>query len=187
MLPLSSQQPTSILHYQNSTSQHSPNLLFSIISSTTLHSIPNAQNLEDLGLRNCHFSGDELRSLLHVLQHLTKLQQLHLLDSTIEDLHQVAIAISNSKSLKIVELVNNDLQRAGVQAIARILTQSKTIQVLYIYDTTMGYEGAKLLCQEMMNSSIHKLAIPREYCEWIVENCPHLTPRDRVFIANPPK
>ena len=94
--------------------QHIPTLtklaLFHHLKYYTPLIIPNAQNLEDLGLRNCHFSGDELRSLLHVLQHLTKLQQLHLLDSTIEDLHQVAIAISTSKSLKIVELVNNDLQ-----------------------------------------------------------------------------
>ena len=64
--------------------------------------IPNAQNLEQLYLCNCHFSGDELTSLLHVLQHLTKLQLLILRDSTIENLHQVAIAISNSKSLKRV-------------------------------------------------------------------------------------
>ena len=65
---------------------------------------PNANNLETLHLWDCRFSGDELTSLLHVLQHLKKLQLLKLKDSTIEDLHQVAIAISNSKSLKRVEL-----------------------------------------------------------------------------------
>ena len=127
--------------------------------------IPNAQNLEVLLLRNCHFSGDELTSLLHVLQHLTKLQQLKLKDSTIEDLEQVAIAISNNKSLKRVELVNNNLQLAGAQTIARILPQTKTIQVLYIYDTTIGYEGAKLLCQEMISCSIQRLALQHEYYE----------------------
>ena len=87
--------------------------------------IPNAQNLEELLLHNCHFSGDELTSLLHVLQHLTKLQLLLLQDSTIEDLHQVAIAISNSKSLKRVELVSNNLQLAGAQTIVTILQQRK--------------------------------------------------------------
>ena len=125
--------------------------------------IPNAQNLEELCIHKCHFFGVELESLLHVLQHSTKLQLLVLKDSRIEDLHQVAIAISNSKSLKGVELVSNNLQLAGAQTIATILPKSQTIQELCIYDTTMGYEGAKLLCQEMINSSIQKLAIPSEY------------------------
>ena len=148
--------------------------------------IPNAQNLEKLFLWKCHFSGDELTSLLHVLQHLTKLQELTLRKSTIEDIHQVAIAISNSKSLKEVYLKNNNFQLAGAQKIAKILPQSTTIRFLYFYDTTMGYEGAKLLCQEMINSSIQELVLPREYCEWMKENYPHLTPLDRVFIADSP-
>ena len=99
-----------------------------------------------------------------------------------EDFHRVAVALSNSKSLKRVELLNNNLQLAGAQTIASILTQSKTIQMLWVYDTSMGYEGAKLLCQEMINSSVQDLALPREYCEWMVANHPHLAPRDRVFI-----
>ena len=49
--------------------------------------IPNARHLEILSLNNFHFSGDGLTSLLHVLQHPTKLQQLILQDSTIEDPH----------------------------------------------------------------------------------------------------
>ena len=112
---------------------------------------------------------------------------LLLKDSTIEDVHQVAIAISNSKSLKTVQLVKNNLQLAGTRTIATILPQSETVQELLIYDTTVGYEGAKLLCQEMINSSTQKLALPREYIEWMEANHPHLTPRDRVGIAYPPK
>ena len=146
--------------------------------------MPNAQNLEELALRKCHFSGDELTSLLHVLQHLTKLQLLVLEDSTIEDVHQVAIAISNSKSLKTVDLVKNNFQLAGVLTIAAILPQSESIQELFINDTTVGYEGAKLLCQEMINSSIQVLYIPLEYAEWMEANIPHLTPRDRVGIQS---
>ena len=147
--------------------------------------IPSAQNLEKLHLCNCHFSGDELTSLLHVLQHLAKLQCLKLQDSTIEDVHQVAISISNSKSLKRVELVNNNLQLAGAQTIARILPQSKTIQVLHVYDMTIGFEGAKLLCQEMISSSIQRLHLPREYYEWMKEIHSHLTPQGRVGVSVP--
>ena len=110
--------------------------------------IPNAQTLEILYMSNCCFSGDELTSLLHVLQCLTKIQQLKINYSSIKDLHQVAIAISNSKSLRRVQLVGNNLQLAGAQTIARILPQSKTIQFLFIYDTTMGYVEAKLPCQK---------------------------------------
>ena len=121
----------------------------------------------------------------HYYMYMTKLQYLKLKDSTIEDLHQVAIAIS-SKSLKKVELINNNLHLAGAQTIASILTQSKTIQVRYIYDTTMGHEEAKLLCQEMVSSSIRRLFIPREYAKWMKANHPHLTPLDRVGIANHP-
>ena len=94
-----------------------------------------------------------------VAQHLTKLQGLQLKEGTIEDIHQVTIAISNSKSLKQVGLANNNLQLAGAQTIGRILPQCKTIQKLLIYDTTMGYEGAKLLRQDIINSSMQKLAI----------------------------
>ena len=106
--------------------------------------------------------------------------------NTIEDINEVAIAISNSKSLEIVVLANNYLQLAGAQVLARILPQSKPIQTLVIYDTTIGYEGAKLLCQEMINSSIRELGIPLEYYEWMEEHHPHLTPSHRVFIADPP-
>ena len=59
---------------------------------------------------------------IYVLQHLAKLQQLKLQDNTIEYLHQVAIAKSNSKSVKRVYLINNHLQLAGAQTLTRILT-----------------------------------------------------------------
>ena len=186
MLPLKCEQQASTLHKEQ---QHIPTVtklaLYHHLMYYTPLTIHNAQNLEELHLCNCHFSGDELTSLLHVLQHLTKLQLLRLRDSTIENLHQVAIAISNSKSFKRVHLVNNNLQFVGAQTIATILPQLKTIQELYIYDTTMGYEGAKLLCQEIIYSSIQVLYIPREYLECLEANLPHLIPRDRVGIAIP--
>ena len=83
-------------------------------------------------------------------------------------------------------LLNNNLQFAGAQTKAKILTHSQTIQMLQIYDTTMGFEGAKLLCQETINSSVQKLALQKEYHEWMVSNHPHLAPWDRVIITNPP-
>ena len=51
----------------------------------------------------------------------------------------------------------------------------------------MGYEGAKLLCQETINSSVQQLALPEEYIEWMEANHPHLAPWDRVIIAEPPE
>ena len=124
-------------------------------------------------------SGDELTLLVHVILHMTKLQLLKLRESTIEDMHQVAIELSNSKSLKIVELINNNLQLAGPQTVAKILTQSRAIRLLHVYNT-MEYEGAKLLCQETLKSSAQKLALPEEYWKWMEANHPHLVPQDRV-------
>ena len=119
-------------------------------------------------------SGDELTSLLHVLQHLTKLQSLQLEDNTIEDFQQVAIAIANSKSLKEVYLSNNNLQLAGAQQVAEILMHSEIlIDELMVSDMTIGHEGAILLAEALSISSVRVLSIPREYFDWIKANHYH--------------
>ena len=89
--------------------------------------------------------------------------------------------------MEAVELVHNNLQHAGAKTIGRIFTQSKTIQTLCIYDTSLEHEGAKLLCQEIINSSVRRFAIPRKYYEWMRENHPHLIPQGRVVVLKPPK
>ena len=140
----------------------------------------NALSLEAIYLYPTNLSGDEFTSLRHVLVHLTNLQRIALDKNSKEDFHQVALALSVSKSLKKVFLVADNLQFAGAQTKAGILTRSRTIQQLFIYDTTIGYEGAKLLCKEVMKNSAQKLHLPHEYHEWMYANQPQLAPLDTV-------
>ena len=138
--------------------------------------------IEELRLHMFSVSSKGVGVLVHSLAspHCC-LHKLVLIDCNISssDYCHLTTAIATS-NLKRFDSSNLSIDVAAGKALARALTQSKTLELVGVYEFPVDSEVARALVEAMNHSSVKKLKIGHG-CREAVSECSHLTGRVELW------